>query len=86
MEYENVDPTVMWRESDYRCELWSAEKGIELRVYVSDVLTYREAVRFGTGGLRQAAALLANAQAAIRANDSRRWLQEEVPYSNRSTQ
>jgi hypothetical protein len=76
----------MWREGDLRCELWSTKNGTELRVYVSDVLTYREPVRFGTGGLREAAALLANAQAAIRANHSRRWLEEEMPYLNRSTQ
>jgi hypothetical protein len=64
---EDHDPfeAVMWREGNHRCELWKTGGGYELRVYVSDELTYREPVRFGTGGLRQAAQLLANAQAAI---------------------
>ena len=52
----------MWREGDHRCELWNTASGMELHVYVSDVLTYREPVRNGTGGLLQAARLLAAAQ------------------------
>ena len=69
MEYENFDDSrVMWREGPRRCELWNTKVGTELRVYVSDVLTYREPVRFGTGGLRQAAALLATSQAAMGAD------------------
>ena len=60
MDYEYFDDSrVLWREGAQRCELWHSEDGTELRVYVSDVLTYREPVRVGTGGLRQAAALLA---------------------------
>jgi hypothetical protein len=56
---------IMWREADHRCELWNTDGEYELRVYVSDVLTYREPVRHGTGGLQQAAKLLSNAQAAL---------------------
>ena len=65
MEYQDADHTVMWREGDHRCELWNIASGLELHVYVSDVLTYREPVHNGTGGLRQAARLLAAAQAAM---------------------
>ena len=38
---------VMWREGNHHCELWVTSVGHELRVYVSDVLTHREPVRFG---------------------------------------
>ena len=62
MDDYDYDATVMWREGTHRCELWKTDVGTELRVYVSDVLTYREPVRFGTGGLRQAAKLLADVQ------------------------
>jgi hypothetical protein len=55
----------MWREGRYHCELWIIEGVGELRVYVSDVLTHREPVRPSTRGLQQAAALLAQAQAAL---------------------
>jgi hypothetical protein len=61
----DANQTVLWREGTHRCELWNADSGMELRVYVSDVLTYREPVRTGTGGLRQAVKLLADAQAKI---------------------
>ena len=61
MEDPDTDPTVMWREGTHRCELWNTDAGAELRVYVSDVLTYAEPVRSGTAGLRQAARLLADA-------------------------
>ena len=61
----DANQTVLWREGTHRCELRNAESGMELRVYVSDVLTYREPVRTGTGGLRQAAKLLAEVQATI---------------------
>ena len=57
---------ILWRESNHRCELWATDVGSELRVYVSDVLTHREVVRFSTLGLQQAAKLLADAQTAIR--------------------
>jgi hypothetical protein len=65
MENHDVNQTVMWREGAYRCELSETDGGSELRVYVSDVLTYREPVRTGTGGLRQAARLLAEVQATL---------------------
>jgi hypothetical protein len=68
MEYHDAayaDHTVMWREGDHRCELWNIASGMELHVYVSDVLTYREPVHHGTGGLLQAARLLAAAQETI---------------------
>lgn len=64
MEYQDNE-VVMWREGEHRCELWNTDNVMELRVYVSDVLTYREPVRNGTGGLRQAAQLLAAAQEAM---------------------
>ena len=59
---------VLWREGTLRCELWSTDSGKEVRVYDTDVLTFREPVRWSTGGLRQAAQLLAKAQAAIRSS------------------
>ena len=62
MEKHDNAAAVLWREGSHRCELWPSDVGSELRVYVSDVLTYREPVLSGTGGLRQAAALLAAAQ------------------------
>ena len=65
MEDQEPNQIVMWREGAHRCELWHTDVGTELRVYASDVLTYREPVRNGTGGLRQAAKLLADAQATI---------------------
>ena len=65
MEDQEPNQTVMWSEGAHRCELWNTDVGIELRVLVSDVLTYREPVRNGTGGLRQASKLLADAQATI---------------------
>ena len=65
MEDQDLFEAVLWREGNHRCELWKTDVGYELRVYVSDELTYREPVRFGTGGLRQATELLANAQTAI---------------------
>ena len=65
MEDQEPNQTVMWSEGAHRCELWNTDVGIELRVFVSDVLTYCEPVRNGTGGLRQAAKLLADAQATI---------------------
>jgi len=49
-----------------RCELWNTDHDKEVRVYDADVLTYCEPVRWSTGGLRQAAELLAKAQAANR--------------------
>jgi hypothetical protein len=65
MEYH--DPIqVMWREGALRCELWDIGCDGELRVYVSDVLRYREPVFTSTGVVRQAATLLTIAQAAIR--------------------
>jgi hypothetical protein len=64
------DQTVLWREGDHRCELWNADGGTELRVYVSDVLTYQEPVRNGTSGLQQAARLLAAAQATSASRSS----------------
>ena len=70
MEHQYLDTAVMWHEGERRCELWQIDGRRELRVYVSDVLTYREPVQKGTGGLRQAAALLAQAQAAMRGD---RW-------------
>jgi hypothetical protein len=51
------DQTVLWREGTHHCELWNTDGGSELGVYVSDVLTYQEPVRSGTGGLQQAARL-----------------------------
>jgi hypothetical protein len=41
---DDPDPfeAVMWREGSHRCELWQTDVGHELRLYVSDVLTYRE--------------------------------------------
>lgn len=65
MEDQDANQIALWREGAHRCELWNTDNGLELRVYVSDVLTYREPVRNGTGGLRQAAKLLAEAQATI---------------------
>lgn len=65
MEDQDNEAAIMWREGSHRCELWPTDVGSELRVYVSDVLTYREPVLSGTGGLRQAAALLVAAQAEI---------------------
>ena len=65
MDDYDYDATVMWREGTHRCELWKTDGGTELRVYISDVMTYREPVRFGTGGLRQAAKLLADVQRSI---------------------
>jgi hypothetical protein len=65
MENADFDSAIMWREGEYRCELWKTGNGTELRVYTSDVLTYREPVLSGTGGLRQAAALLASVQAPM---------------------
>lgn len=62
MEKHDNEAAVLWREGSHRCELWPSDVGNELRVYVSDILTYREPVLSGTGGLRQAAALLAAAQ------------------------
>lgn len=62
---EDYEPAIMWREAAHRCELWPTDAGTELRVYVSDVLTHREPVVPGTGGLRQAAALLQAAQAEL---------------------
>ena len=62
---EDVNQAIMWREGDHRCELWNTSGGMELHVYVSDVLTYREPVKKGTGGLLQAARLLAGAQEAM---------------------
>ena len=56
---------VLWCEGTLRCELWSTDSGKEVRLYDADVLTYREPVRWSTGGLRQAVELLAKAQAAI---------------------
>ena len=50
MENQDVDHTVMWREGDHRCELWNTNDGMELHVYVSDVLTYREPVKKGMAG------------------------------------
>jgi hypothetical protein len=66
MEEQEPFEAIMWREGTHRCELWKTDVGNELRVYVSDVLTHRDSIRFGTGGLQQAAKLLANAQAEIR--------------------
>ena len=65
MEDQQAQQTVLWRERDRRCELRNADGGSELHVYVSDVLTYREPVRDGTGGLQQAEKLLAAAQEAM---------------------
>ena len=59
---------VMWREGNHHCELWVTSVGHELRVYVSDVLTHREPVRFGDRLLEQSARLLANVQATIRSH------------------
>jgi hypothetical protein len=42
MEDQDPRQTVMGREGARRCELWNT--GMELRVYVSEVLTYREGV------------------------------------------
>ena len=67
MEDQDLNQTVLWRAGAHRCELWNTGNGMELRVYVSDVLTYCEPVRNGTGGLRQAARLLAE---ACRASES----------------
>jgi hypothetical protein len=53
---------IIWREGTHRCELWRIGGVGELRVYVSDVMTYREPVREGTGGLQQAAKLLTAAK------------------------
>ena len=62
---EDCEPAIMWREASHRCELWRTDAGTELRVYVSDVLAHREPVVPGTGGLRQATALLEAAQAEL---------------------
>jgi hypothetical protein len=59
---------IFWNEADYRCELWSTDIGYELRVYRSNVLTHREAVRATTRGLQQAAELLARTQARIQSH------------------
>ena len=65
MQDQDANQTVMWREGTHRCELRNTDGGTELRVYVSDVLTYREPVRSGTGGLLQATKLLSDARATI---------------------
>jgi hypothetical protein len=65
MENHDRVEGIMWREETHRCELWETGAGHELRVYVSDVLTHTEPVRFTTRGLQQAARLLATARAAI---------------------
>lgn len=57
---------LLWREGLHRCELWMTAAGQELRLYASEVLTYRELVLWSTSGLRQAAVLLAKVQAPNR--------------------
>ena len=66
-EDENPDTrrTVVWREGAFRCELWEAISAVELRVYVSDQLRYREPVLSSSDVLQQAARLLAIAQIAL---------------------
>ena len=68
MAHDDPFEAVMWREGDHRCELWVTDIGHELRVYVSDVLTHREPVHFGSDLLQQAARLLANAQTTTRSS------------------
>ena len=65
MEEHDFVEAIMWREGRHRCELWTTDNGYELRVYVSDMLTHSEPVRFSTRGLQQAARLLASARAEI---------------------
>jgi hypothetical protein len=65
MEHDGDESAVLWREGNHRCELWMIDGVAELRVYVSDVLTYRETVQPSTRGLRRAAELRAAAQAEI---------------------
>jgi hypothetical protein len=67
MVHQDDGAAIMWREGTHRCELWRIGGVGELRVYVSDLLTCRERVREGTGGLQQAAKLLMAAQDSIRA-------------------
>jgi len=64
---------IMWHEANHRCELWSTNTGYELRVFVPDVLTHREAVRASTRGIQQAAKLLARSQAEIRSHAADDW-------------
>ena len=64
MEYH--DPIqVMWREGTFRCEHREAGSLGELRLYVSDILRYREPVLNRAEVVRQAANLFRIAQAAI---------------------
>src|SRR4029450_9565625 len=65
MQDQDANQTVMWREGTHRCELWHTDGGPELRGFVSDVLTCGEPVGNGTGGLLQAAKLLAAAQESM---------------------
>lgn len=63
---ENHGPNqVLWREGTLRCEQWKTGILSELRVYVADVLRYREPVLRSTDVVRQAANLFTIARAAI---------------------